>query len=440
MEFPPGVSPPCTAICRSLSLLILASFPVWRPSVIAADASPYLSVTAGPLLIRPQFSISQGLSDNLFSNPDRIGDSVTVLGTGFELQVGKAFGNFAVFDYSVGQRLYAAHRDLDGTDHSLTLGINYRLAKLSFAASESVQFLNQPIGSVLEGRTEQPSSGGATDEPGPPSVPSAPPSVGETFVRLPAASIRRMAHSGNYSLAYALSDKTRLYLQASHELLAYQARIDLLDHQTMRGVLGYNYQAFPRTSLFGEFSVGRTTSEPNAQVADQPSSIFFGGSLGVRGRFTERISGELKLGYEARTFGDLLATPDYPVFGATVSYQASPKRNFALSLGRAQDISSQYAESSYSHSTVNLRVNQSIGSARKWSASAGGTFSRYDYSGAGGSSQNYDRYEAALSLRYQIQLWLAANMSYSFGAIRRHSSKADNYSANQINLSFEVGY
>ena len=406
---------------------------------MAADATPYLVFAAGPVSIRPQFSVNQGFNDNLFGSVNRIEDAVTVLGAGINLQVGKPSANSIGLGYSYSQRWYAENHDLNSGDHSIQVGVNYRRQKLSLSGNDSLQFLTQPIGSVSEAIPNPPAPGGESNEPGEPTTPNSPPTNPEAFVQVPAAVINRTSRSGGYTLTYALSDKTRLYLQASLSSIDYHARISLLDQHTTRGVIGYSYRAFPKTSLFGEASFARTTSTPNVGNDEQPSSSSYGGSLGIRGRFTAKTSGEVRVGYEAREFGNLPGPPTAPVFNASMFYQVSPKRSLALSLGRQKEISSQYSRSSYTLHTVGWRLDQALGSARKWSASAAGGFSSYDYAGAAGTGNNYDRYSAELTVRYQIQLWLAASLGYTFSAIRRSSSN-DDYSANQVTVSLTLGY
>ena len=408
--------------------------------VKGADIPPLLTIGLGEFLLHPQLSLSQSFSDNLFSTRDRIGDEITTLGLGMSLQVGRVSKDFVIANYGFSQRFYAENPSLNGTDHSLGLGLALRGSKLSFSGTESFQFLSQPLGSIQESRPVQPAPGESGQIPDPSNGPGPPGGGNETIIQVPAGSIDRTTHAESYLLSYAWSEKTHVYLQATRSATDYQASISLFDETTVRAVFGYSYQLLPKTSVFGEAVFGRTTLEANSTVGDQPASTFFGGAVGVRGRFSEKLSGELRLGYEARKFGGFLASPDYPVLNASVSYAATPKRNLTLSIASQQEISSQFSQSSYKLLSVGARLNQNIGSSGKWSGSAGASVSRYDYVGTAAATSDYHRFVGDVALRYQIQRWLVANLSYNLSAMRRAAVGADDYSANQVSLSFAVGY
>ena len=422
--------------------LLLAPITLIQTSreVVGSDATPILAFSLGPLSVRPQLFINQSFSDNLFSSSIRIGDEVTVFEPGLDLQLGKPSQNMIRIGYRSGHRFYGEHHELDGGDDRLLVNFNYRGPKLTLAASESFGFLTEPVGSFGEYRPLLPDggSGAETAEPAAPPTPVA--GASETLIQVPGKSIDHSAYSGSFLLTYGLSEKTALYLQATHSAVNYQARISLLDQSTIHGTLGYRYQAFPKIGIFGEAYFGKTESQSNGLNGSQPDASFFGGAFGVHGRFSEKISGDVRLGYGAQSFAGQVAAPDSPVVNASLSYKLSPKRNLTLSMAREQSVSSQYARSSYVLDSLTARVNQTFGTSQKWSASVGGNFSRYNYSNTPGAGRDYNRYSGDLTVRYQIQRWLAANMSYTFTAIRRSSSITDEYTANQLSLNLAIGY
>lgn len=439
---------------------------LWAVGVgLAAAAGPLQAIEPADVLIfsrepfsaRPNVTLTETYNDNIFSRPDGQDDFVTTISPGINLRVGRLERNFVSFDYTFSQHFYAKLDELDADEHAFDFRTRIRGERLSLSGNDRIQLLSSPIGLVQvlsrEGEATPPIPGRETPggQPTTGDTPTASPLPGEdapTPVRggevlssAEARNVDRTTYYDSYTLGYLMTEKTSLYLQGSHSTTDYEEGIGLFDISTLRGVGGFGFQAFPKTSLFGEVYYGQTSTEPNFPGPDNPHVDFVGGFLGARGSFTEKISGTVKVGYEGRWFSDGSDAPSSPVADLGVAHRLSEKTSIALNYSRLHDVSVQFARESYTANVVRLGLNQFFGATRKWRASVGGSYGLYDYeTTAGAGNREYDLYSAFLNIGYQIQDWLAANLSYNYNTIVSDSPGILEYDVNRVSLGVSVGY
>jgi len=295
--------------------------------------------------------------------------------------------------------------------------------------------------------------------------------------------IRRLVWSDDYRVTYDATMKTDFYVGFRHDLSDYLQPINLYDQGTIAGSLGATYKPSEQLGIFVEGSGGHTEvignfpppppfppplgyPPPPYQIPGNDSFIY-GGFVGVRGNFTARIDGTVKVGYETREFPDLetAASGGSPAVSMAINYTPNVRRFITLSLDRRVGVSSQVASQSYTYNTFNLSLTQFIGTSGKWMARGQLGFSLNEYSdapwkgtaiGIDGSVQEFvisnarsdQTYSASLGLVYQPKVWLTSSLTYNFE--KYTATFADPYVAltsglndffvNRVNLQVSIGY
>jgi Putative beta-barrel porin 2 len=392
-------------------------------SIQAAALQPedVLFMKAGPLTLRPQLSLSETYNDNIFyqgQNP--VEDFITVVSPGLKLQLGRPEHNYISLGYTLDQLFYIRNPDLDAPQHTVDLADQFELQRLKLVGTDRFQLLSSPFGGVVERIIG--TNGIAT---------------------ILGRDVNRTSFDDNYTLSYDLGEKTGLYVRATHSSTDYQQGIALYDIETLTGTFGFGYRAFPKTIFFGEGYYGQTTTEPNdVFLAPNPRLDFFGGYLGVRGNFTAKLSGMVKVGYESREFADGSSAPSAPVVDLALAQQFSETQSLSLTYSRQNNVSVQYSRENYTVDMIGLEFTQLMGPSRKWRATLGASYGMYGYEQAGSSANSvqYDYLRASANLAYQIQRWLTASIGYDFERVSGNSTAVIDYDVNRVTLRVAIGY
>lgn len=413
----------------------------------AADASNYLLFSKGPLLVRPRLSVSEDYTDNLFSQSEGTSEFISTISPGVNIQFGRLAKNFVALEYSLSQHFYMDRSDLNSGEHSFGLRSRVQGDRLVLSGSDSVQLLSSPVGLVteyLQRFAATPPTPGTEGGAAPPPAGGEPPGTvqgPEVISAIADRSVDRNIFFDGYSLSYAISEKTGIYLQGQHSTTDYEQGIGLYDINTLRATAGFGFQAFPKVGFFGEMSYGQTATTPNFPAPKNPHVEFLGGGLGARGNFTSKLSGSVRVGYEAREFSDQTPTPSSPVADMSLSYRATQKSAVSLTFGRLHDVSIQYGKESYTANVASIQWDQVLGASHKWRASVGGRFGTFDYQSPDSAAQRqYDQYSAYFRLAYQIQLWLSASLGYTWDSIRTGSGGGYDYDINRASVGIAIGY
>lgn len=269
--------------------------------------------------------------------------------------------------------------------------------------------------------------------------------------------VNRTIWNDNYRITYDATAKTDVYLNVSHNQYDYDQGVSIYDSETVRGALGVSHDWTQRLRAFTEFEYGHSFVNPNLTTQpNSPDSSILGGFVGLRGEFTPRITGSLKIGYENRSFqgtfapGTEPATVSSPAVVADISYAFGVRTFFRLAYTRSTDVSPQFAKQSYIFDRVQLTANQFLGTSGKWLASASTGYSLGDFSETPGTNlARTDKVlEASLRLSYQPRPWLAAvlgyeyenyNTSFADPTVARSQALID-YQVNSLTLSLNIGY
>jgi hypothetical protein len=387
-------------------------------SVHAIDPDTFLSIQAGPVVIQPTVGVAESYNDNIYYRPSKPvpgfinaepeDDFVSIFSPGVSFQLGRDEASYLRLEYGMTGMLYASHDAENSDDHSFGLTARYSGAKLTVTGGDRLSLLSSIYG------------GSST-----------------LGIRL-----NRYTLNDGYTVNYQMTEKTAVYAGGMHDRTDFEKGVPLYDSSTLRGTGGFGYQWSPKLSLFGESYYGQSATTPNhALLRKGPYSWFMGGFLGVRGEFTAKLSGILKLGYEARGYGDGASSPGGPVVDATLSHRFSEKTLASLEYVRRSYASIQFSRYSYVRDGVILRLNQMLGNTGRLSASADARFEFDSYDPLPGVADRLDqRMRIGAGLAYQIKLWMTASLNYEFEKFTSGVQTSIDYDVNRITVQLSVGY
>ena len=381
------------------------------------DASEVLSFRFGPLMLRPRLELSERYDNNIFYqriNP--IGDFRTDLMPGLYLSLGQAERVNLTLSYQLDQARYTDRTDLDSLGHSLNAQIQFLGARLSVLGTDRWQVLeNQVLGQELSFQNLHNRIGYSTQ-------------------------------SDNYRVAYRISEKFSVYVQGTHDAYDYSRGSYVLDYDNLSGTLGFQKAVRSKTILFGEMYYGQTATAPNiVGVPQSPHSDFVGGYAGVEGSFTEKVVGQVKAGFESRSFSGGGQGADGPVVGSSVSYRISEKRSLTLIYNRRSNVSVQNGNVSYVTSAFNLQGQQQLGTEGKWVVRGSGGYGLYEFQGNSVANRTDTVYSFTANLDYNIQLWLKVGLGYEFNKYDSRTkggtaSGVSSYEGQRFSVRLSVGY
>lgn len=376
------------------------------------DPRSLLHFSAGPVSIRPQLSAAQVFNDNIYyTDLDKVQDFQTILSPGMKFLVGREQPgfNFASLQYFYDRVQHWEETELSANQHRLALNSFFSKGKFSLQGQDRVDFLSSTIG------------GGIT---------------------LTGVKVARTTFFDEYRLTSDLTDRTAVYTELTHRAVDYDDKLALFDSRTIQGTGGFEFQAFSRSRLFGEVYYGQSTSEDNLGKVDAPTAKFVGGFLGVRGDFTEKLTGFLKGGYETRSFDDNSPSGGLPVVQASLQQKLGDRTVVSASYTRSQSVSVQAARSEFVVDSLGLRLSQGFGRADQMKLVVDGSYSNHAYDDIVliYKDRTDTIYSAGVSMEYMIKDWMTAELGYRLEKFDTTVPLILDYTVNRISLSLLIGY
>jgi hypothetical protein len=290
------------------------------------------------------------------------------------------------------------------------------------------------------------------------------------WVNLGNTLVDRWTHTTSGRVTYDSSDKTDVYVSGSRNYINFE-KVNLYGNDGWRANLGASYKPTDRLSVFVEGGYGLTDFIRGTSALDFiPTSHVYGGFVGVRGQFTERLEGTIGGGYEIRDFPDIPgASFSIPAANISVSYAFRETTKFSLAYTRRTDNAAQIARQGVTYDTTALNVQQLLGTTGTWMATAGvsyqgGAFDSLTGFGAAyepiaGTSLrslslrtvDYKRDDSMLSLSggisYMPRRWLKFGLNYSYENYSINYADAGlkdvflpTYDAHRVMVGVQIGY
>jgi len=400
-----------------------------RVGAAGFDPSNFLTYDIKGVVLQPQFDVGVTATDNLFfgRNEGRVSDVITTFSPGLRLQVGRDTANQASLEYMHDEVVVMDHSDFGRGQDRLDFNVRFKKDKFTLDGSDRVQFLSSILG------------GGSA-----------------IYRQL----VNRRAWTDNYRLTYDWTSKTDLYLQGLHDDLNYDSNLNtsyLLNQTTYQGLVGSSYELTAKYRLTTEAYFGY--SQPRSINTHQltSDSQYYGGSVGLKGSFTSKLTGTAKIGYEQRDFvSGPSAASATPAISLTLNYQQDAKRTFSLNYDRRTGISQNFMSQLQVLDTVTFSVIQGLGEGNRWAVRGTANFSNRDMARERLSGQpslislarTDVAYGLGLGLFYKPQNWMTWSLSYSFDSYSISTEDPrllqifpyPSYHVNSVSLSASIGF
>jgi len=368
-------------------------------------------IQKGPVVLKPQFDLHHTFNDNIaYREEDKESDLITTVSPGLTLQLGDPTFNFIDLTYLFDRMEYLDRDDLSANQHRAALVLRFEKNRFLLEGRDTIEQLASPLG------------GG---------------------ISLGGAKVERLLWDDQYRLTYSFSDRTSLYTDLLHTTFDYESGVRLYDSLTLIGTLGFEYKAFSRTSFFGEVYYGMTENEPNLSgMADYPTAEFVGGFVGMRGNFTEKLTGMVKAGFEHRTYRDDGDNSSAPVVDVNLTANFTERTILGLTYSRRQRESVQFARSTYISDAITANLVQHLGNEGRLRANLRAMYSLADYEASDelAADRKDNLLATGLTITYDIKLWLRVFGSYDFEYLDSPDSTVVDYAVNRATLGLELGF
>ncbi len=395
-------------------LLLGAGLTSCLHGVHGLEAKELLSYSFGRTTFQPRVSLGSTYSDNItYNNRVPLSDVTLSIAPGIGFLYGKPGENVLTAGYQLEQIFYMDHNEFDALNHSFQMTGHVEGSKLAYDGLVSIQHLSTLLGGSL----------------------SDPLLFGTSL------QADRFVYRTTHMLDYTLSEKTGVYAGPSFDALDYEDGTPLFDYNTLFGVAGFRYVLTPKTELFGEMRYGQSGVDPNRSIDPKgPSSTFVGGSVGAKFDFSARITGIVKVGYEARSYSNDNDAPSEPVVSADISYKLSPKTSLSLNYSRFLSASLQAVSETAVVDSFGLTATQQIGNTGKFGANAGLAYQTTSYQSNVTTARDDERIFGSIGFFYKFQLWLKAGLTYSHTQYTSSLPTVLEYTENKVALALSVGY
>ena len=294
---------------------------IFRPVIISGNTAQFGPITTNNIVLRRQES-----------------DLITYVTPGLQVQYGAPAGNRINLFYQFDQAVYLQHPAENTSQNHVALGTTFDSGAFSIRGSDQINFLSSLLG------------GGS----------------GSGILGLV---VNRRTWDDIYNFRLDVSDKTYLYAKAVRNDIDYDSGTPLLDYNTVAGTLGAAYSPAAKLALTVDAVYGQTAVSANTVLREKsPHSQVIGANLGVRGEFTPKIEGTIKVGLETRSFPGLADphTTTSPAFDLAITYNATLKTMVQLTYSRRSDVSGNFGSQSLSDNSVGILVQEQLGPSGKW--------------------------------------------------------------------------
>lgn len=386
------------------------------PNANALEPSDFLVFSKGPFSLRPQLYATTEYNDNvLYRKTNVVGDLINTISPGLRMLLGEDLpeANHVLFEYFLDQSWYLDQDELNATQHRIRLTGQYSTGRTTISGTDRIDFLSTTLGGGFSAAGRK---------------------------------VDRTVFSDLYRLEYRVGQRTEVYGEIEHGAVDYENGITLFDSRTLQGTLGFGWRYSEDSRIFGEIYYGQTELQSNFSPTDPPGKTFVGGFIGARGKFTEKLSGLVKAGYEVNEF-DRTATfaateaGSSPVVEASLVFQATERTSLELDYSRRQRISVEFATSAYTSDEVTLSGRVILGQTGRLRLNAGASYGNYAYEPSVFYATRTDTIlSGRVGASWFFETWLFARLQYEYSNYSSDLPRLIDYTQNRVTLGVGIGF
>jgi hypothetical protein len=345
---------------------------VWTVLVLAAllwsgRSSRAALMDDWPIKFHPHLDLQSSYDDNvLISSANQLADFYFTVSPGLQLEYGNLDHNYLSLDYTMGIEEFYRLTTLNAINHDVVLKGLFQFSRVKLK-----------IDHTFKDETSEDFEAGARVE----------------------QQQNLTSASAEYSVNQYFS-LGALYHQEFHHF----PTPGQIDNELFEPGVAIYYHVSPKTDVFGEFDYGL------ADVSQGENAQFETVNLGLRGKVTSKITGNIGVGYEHRDFSG--SSPSIDTVVSTVSLHGDFTKHTFADLVIARQISPSITNASTSVTTTraDLQINQKI-YREKFLVYAGGAYEHDEYSGV---SRIDNIWEGRVGAKYFATKWLEFGASYRY--------------------------
>jgi hypothetical protein len=356
---------------------------VFLPWLITSEAYAQGNMHFGSLKIHPLFSISESYDDNIFDTPDsQVSDLITTYSPGLNLSLPiRGIRSELNINYLTDILEYRDNPDESTVNHHLEGSF-----KTEFPGG---------LGITLEDRFED------TEQP-------------QTFDYIYGQLIQRTRRETNYfTTTVALHDYFARFdpaLYYSFSDYKYETFEDSNYNEQKIGAQ-ISYKLFTKINALTEFNMGKTDYDTGFL-----NSNFYEYLLGAQFKETAKTTGNFKVGYRIRDYEDEeLDQFNGPVFSLESNTQLTALTSISVLLRRSQEEVIFFTEdvgNFYELNSLYLTLSRKLTSKLEANLSSYYQIQDYPSSSADEAIKDISTWGFRTALKYNIQKWLSADLSY----------------------------
>lgn len=353
--------------------------------------APWLRYNVGKVVILPKVDLVNSFTDNLFnlSGANRVADGITAVTPGLKLKWDENAAVDASVEYRHGEVLIWENSGFNSSSDTVDAKVGYTAAKWKATGSTSFSESVALQRGVLN--------------------------LGRNL-------LRTSLISGSAVATYDWTAKSDVTAALNYRNTDYDSRF-LIDQEQLDGRLGFSHDLTRRLRWTADVRSGHTAARSNGRIDSTADSFFYGALAGLRGSFTQKLSGAMRVGYEVRQFdGGESFSAATPAVGLDVAYQASVLTRVTLAYDRTTGVGAWQGGQVTIQDSLSLRVIHALGITGRWLVTGNGRVGFGDYefdpslfpAGTPDFSRTDSSYGVDLAVQYRPQAWLTCSAGYSF--------------------------
>lgn len=380
----------------------------WRPFGLTPE--DLLAVSAGPVVLKPTLSFGEAFTDNANRGDGkripRLSEWITFVMPGLRAESGAPGGPVQLqLAYSARTLFYARYDEYNATDHSVSGSVGLFGARIRSSTTGSATFAS----SISTGLEEF--------------------FYLEYLVR---TRTTRNIYSLNEQVSLDVSPKTDLHAGFQYNGTDYSGKTLYYDYSRYQASGGIGYAIGVKHTL--SFDLYYAHDARSGRRGHWPDLEIYGGTVGLSGEITPKVTGSIRVGYEVGEFEDGTDAQTTPSVDVNLTWKPRDRTTVTVSFARAGRASVYYAKSAYVTTYGAVSITEIVGVRYPVSLQLTGRYGVHEYQGKEDTSGSYAN--VSLGASYPIKRWWRIGCFYEY---ERRDGTGRDYDAHQVVISTYFG-